>query len=530
MSVRGLFTIGTGGGKRTFAVASTDFVELFKDGTHAVLGTVLNDSLPVSLVASAQQVLLAAAGTAYVMDLATNAFAAIPGATFNGQVAEVAYIDGFFIVLIADTNRFFVSNILDAANYDLNGSALVSVFPDNLVGMIADQGNIWFWSSTKLVPYYVSGGNFPLDVRTDPIEQGLAAKNSKVRLDNTIFWLGSDDRGTSVVWRAQSFSPTRVSNHALEHAMQLYTRVDDAVAYSFQMDGHYFYHLYFPTPSKSWRYDTAIGMWHEVSFLEPQTGIETAHRSQVHTFNFGKHLVGDWASNKVYDMEIPRYNNGVWDFADDNGSPIKRTRRMPHLSQEQKFQMHHQLQVYLESGLGPTPALPGTEAPTNLILADPTGAIWSVGVDNTGVLTSDPGFGTPMTLYLNDMGNTTSWQVTIDAVGVIQTVAATFNPSRLQVFNLSSGTTRWIMYVDAVGVLNVDFFENVTRAPMLSLTYSDDGAHTFGNERSVSIGKTGEFSERVMFRRLGRARDRVYQVTGSDPVPYRLIASYLEVA
>ena len=528
LSVRGIFTIGL----RTFAVSGTDFVEILSNNTSTVRGSVLNDSLPVSFASSAQQLLIASAGTAYVYDLGANTLTPIAGATFSGQVAQVGYSDGFFIVLIANSNTFYVSGPLDANDWVTNGASLVSVFPDNLISMLVDHREIWFWSATKAVVYYDSGNIFPFDVVPGGfIEQGIAAEFSPAKLDNTIFWLGSDDRGAGVVWRAQGYTPARVSNHAIEFAMQGYSRISDAIAFSFQMQGHYFYQLYFPTANKTWRYDTATNMWHEAGFWDVVTASFTAHRSQVHTFNFGKHLVGDWKSGKVYQMDIPRFSGGVWLFADDDGNPIRRVRRAPHLSREQKFTTHHQLQVYLESGLGPIPPLPGNEPPSNIPLGDALGGIWFLGVSNIGVLTTNPGFGNAGTIILNDPGNTTSWLVRVSTLGVLSTITTPFSPFYPQNFALVSadGTQRYGMQVTTLGVLQTNFMEAITRAPQISLSWSDDGGHSFSNEYAIGAGKAGEFSNRCMWRRLGRARDRVYQISMSDPVPWRIVAGYLEV-
>ena len=54
--------------------------------------------------------------------------------------------------------------------------------------------------------------------------------------------------------------------------------------------------------------------------------------------------------------------------------------------------------------------------------------------------------------------------------------------------------------------------------PMITLTSSDDGGKTFGNERQLTIGKQGKNLTRAHTHRLGYSRDRVYRVTVSDPV------------
>lgn len=48
--------------------------------------------------------------------------------------------------------------------------------------------------------------------------------------------------------------------------------------------------------------------------------------------------------------------------------------------------------------------------------------------------------------------------------------------------------------------------------PQAMLQWSNDGGHTWSSERWVSIGKIGQYKARAIWRRLGRARDRVFKV------------------
>ena len=54
--------------------------------------------------------------------------------------------------------------------------------------------------------------------------------------------------------------------------------------------------------------------------------------------------------------------------------------------------------------------------------------------------------------------------------------------------------------------------------PQVFLQYSDDGGRSWSSELWRSSGKVGEYNQRVIWRQLGTARDRVWKVQGSDPV------------
>lgn len=64
--------------------------------------------------------------------------------------------------------------------------------------------------------------------------------------------------------------------------------------------------------------------------------------------------------------------------------------------------------------------------------------------------------------------------------------------------------------------------------PLAMLRWSNDGGQSWGNVLEASAGPVGQFKQRVIWRRLGRARDRVFEVSVSDPIPWRLVDAYLD--
>jgi hypothetical protein len=63
---------------------------------------------------------------------------------------------------------------------------------------------------------------------------------------------------------------------------------------------------------------------------------------------------------------------------------------------------------------------------------------------------------------------------------------------------------------------------------MISLRWSDDNGHTWSNSYDRSFGEAGEYKTRVIWRRLGRARDRIFEISVTDPVPARITDGYAE--
>jgi len=66
--------------------------------------------------------------------------------------------------------------------------------------------------------------------------------------------------------------------------------------------------------------------------------------------------------------------------------------------------------------------------------------------------------------------------------------------------------------------------------PQVMLRWSDDGGHTWSNEHWRSIGRFGEYGHRTFWRRLGmtlKLRDRVYEISGTDPVKIAIMGAEL---
>lgn len=65
--------------------------------------------------------------------------------------------------------------------------------------------------------------------------------------------------------------------------------------------------------------------------------------------------------------------------------------------------------------------------------------------------------------------------------------------------------------------------------PMAMLTWSDDGGNTWSSERTASIGKIGEYKKRVIFRRLGCYRQRLYKLRFTDPVNITVLSADIDI-
>lgn len=64
--------------------------------------------------------------------------------------------------------------------------------------------------------------------------------------------------------------------------------------------------------------------------------------------------------------------------------------------------------------------------------------------------------------------------------------------------------------------------------PQVRLRYSDDGGNTWSNELMRSMGRIGQYKKEVFWNRLGTGRDRVFELSGSDPVKVAITAAWFD--
>jgi|SRR5262245_33168633 len=71
--------------------------------------------------------------------------------------------------------------------------------------------------------------------------------------------------------------------------------------------------------------------------------------------------------------------------------------------------------------------------------------------------------------------------------------------------------------------------EGQGQQPLVMLRCSRDGGHTWGEPVELPAGPLGASTTRAIARRLGHARDMVFEVTVSDPVAWSLVQAWLEL-
>lgn len=340
-SVRGLLRFSA---SVAIAVAGSNVYTITTAGVGTLIGTVAGGSTPVSMASNGTVVMLVTGSAGYIINPTAGTVTAITDIDFTGA-DTVYFIDGYFVFNKPGTGQFQLTQLYGT---DIDGLdfATAEGSPDLLVSLIVDHRELWLMGENSVEVFYNSGNpDFTFErIQGAFIEMGCAAKYSPAKMDNSVFWLSADERGQGIVVRAVGYQPQRISTHAVEYSIGQMATISDAVAYTYQQEGHSFYVLSFPTANVTWVYDASTNLWHERAWRNPADASMNRHRSMSHMAFAGLNIVGDWETGNLYSLDLDTFT--------DNGALIPRIRSCPHLAADLRWQFFTALQIDMEAGVG----------------------------------------------------------------------------------------------------------------------------------------------------------------------------------
>ena len=335
------------------------------------------------------------------------------GAFTGGTNVDI--VDNYFVYNNPDTQQFGASNLLSPISSGLSFASKDGA-PDDLVTLIVDHREIYLLGETSS-EVWVDQGTSPFPFARIPgtsTQHGIASAASVSRLGNSFAYLAKNNRGTAQIVQMNGYVPQRISNHAVENSLTGYT-ITDAVAWTYQLEGHEVYVISFPSIQLTWAFDVSTGMWHKWLYTNNLGQYERCRGNCSAVFQ-GYVLVGDYANGKIYHLDKAVYT--------DDGQLVRRLRRAPHLVSDFQRQYFAELQIQFQPGVG----------------------------------------------------------------------------------------------------LDVGQGEN----PQAMLRWSSDGGSTYSSEHWTSIGLVGKYQNRAIWRRLGMARDRIFEVVVTDPVKCVIVSANLK--
>ena len=346
------------------------------------------------------------------------------GAFSGASIVDI--VDNYFVYNRPSTQQWAASNLLSPITYGLSYASKFTG-PDNLVSLVCDHGQVYLLGE-QTSEVWADQGTFPFAFQRIPgssSQHGLAAANSIARLGNSFAYVAKNNRGQAEIVIMNGYFPQRISTHAVENTL-VNESISDAIAYTYQLEGHECYVVTFPSLDITWVYDITTQLWHKWLWTDSQNNYHR-HRSNCSAFFQNVVLVGDWQNGQIYQLDPNNYT--------DNSDSIRRLRRCPHLTTDLQRQYFDELQIQFQPGVG----LEGiTDPPLNA--------------------------------------------------------------------------------------------ETIGANPQAMLRWSSDGGSTWSNEHWSQIGKVGRYNNRIIWRRLGWARDRIYEVVVTDPINAVIVSANLKAS
>lgn len=325
--------------------------------TNIPVGTIPDGTDPVSMADNGLQLAVAHSGGISVYTYATGAFTLVADSPVN---SVIGYIDSY-ILAISTKGTFFWSNIANASVFDGLSFASAEGSPDGLVSLIVDHREVWLFGERTTEVWGSSGDPEQPFTRTGNafLEHGCAAKFSPAKINNTVIWLGADANGDSIVFLAAGYAPQRISTHALEYEFSTYSTIADAIGMTYQIEGHSFYVLTFPTADKTWQYDFSTSLWSRLAYKKVKQGTLHRHAMSCIAFFKGKHLIGQWNKGIILDYShayktdylLHGYDGVSWTVGTNQVS-IYRERSFMVPDNENRRTRHNYLELKAEFGVG----------------------------------------------------------------------------------------------------------------------------------------------------------------------------------
>ncbi|CAB4127806.1 Bacteriophage P22, Gp10, DNA-stabilising [uncultured Caudovirales phage] len=263
------------------------------------------------------------------------------GAFVGADVVDV--VDNYFVYNNPNTQQWGSTNPLSPISPNLSFSSKDGS-PDDLLSIIVDHREVYLLGETSS-EVWVDVGTFPFPFQRVPgtnTQHGIAAKFSVSRIGNSFAYVSRNSRGQGQIMMMQGYIPTRISTHAVEQSL-LGQTITNAIAWTYQQEGHECYVVTFPSLNLTWVYDISTQLWHKWLYVNNQNEFQR-HRGNCSAVFQGLVTVGDYANGQLYTLDPLNFT--------DNGQEIRRVRRAPHIVTDLQRQYIDELQIQFQPGVG----------------------------------------------------------------------------------------------------------------------------------------------------------------------------------
>ena len=324
--------------------------------TATALGPIFDDGKPVSYASNGrggEQILIVGGGFAYILDLLTGALSAPVTLPLTFAPVMCAFIDGYFLILEANTIRVWFSALEDGTSWSGLDFFARSQTSDNLVGIKVLRDKVWLFGSLTTEIFYDSGDtNNPFVPYPGSImQEGLVSPWAVGNQGESLVWMSQDNEGRGRVVSATDYTPVRISTPALDFALASYPvdNISKAELLVYEAEGHPFACWTIPGIT-TWCFDARESalrqepIWHERTTYDPVTATTTAWRARGVCSTSVGILVGDTTTGAIYTLDLDT-------FCDACG-PLRRERTSAYLSAENQWMFIQQIELGIQAGVG----------------------------------------------------------------------------------------------------------------------------------------------------------------------------------
>lgn len=350
--VRGMFTMT--GGEYFISVAGNKVYKIDRYMVATQIGTLTTSSGYVSISDNQTNTGLLAymadGVNRYTYNFGTGTFTTLPSTDGPWQGATVVdSVDGYNLYNEPGTYNWACTDLNSGfSTQALYGSA--NGYPDNIVSLIVDRRQVYLLKEVT-TEVWTDVGNVITGITSFPFQRvpgtmmqsGCGAPFSVARFGNSFAFVAKDTRGNSTIEMITGYAFQKISTHAVEQTL-LNQYVEDATAFTYQIEGHEMYVVTFPSVGDglTWVYDLSTQSWHKWLYWDGAK--YTRHRANCGCFFNNMYLVGDFENGKIYSLENEVYT--------DDGQLIRRLRRARHLTTDLQRQFFESFQIQFQPGVG----------------------------------------------------------------------------------------------------------------------------------------------------------------------------------
>jgi hypothetical protein len=258
-------------------------------------------------------------------------------------------------------------NSLDQSNAEYSPDELLAIndVSDNVLMLGARSTEVWI---------YTGGINFVISpVQGLTYEFGIAAKHSFAKVSDAGFFLARDGGGglqAVMLERGTQINP--IGELDVIGEWSRYSRVDDAIGTTINLEGHPLWVLSFPTANKTWVYDHSISYGSRWSVWENYDEYYSSRGRffvQDSFFFAGNQYMTSYEDGGLYEVGT--------EYRTDDGLPLILTADSQVIDHRGEYRHHSSVRVAVDTGHGLSDqSLQGHDPKLRLGYSDDHGNTW----------------------------------------------------------------------------------------------------------------------------------------------------------